>query len=83
MKEIQAGLKIIQAIGLEKASLTTHINLATHIADQQYSPHFKYALSIEQRLLIPDKVDILLDFFDKELGKQCDIYSFLKIFMLF
>lgn len=82
MKEIQAGLKIIQAIGLEKASLTTHINLATHIADQQYSPHFKYALSIEQRLLIPDKVDILLDFFDKELGKQCDIYSFLKILCL-
>lgn len=82
LKEIQSGLKIIQAIGLEKASLATHINLATYIASQQYSPHFKFALSIEQRLLFPEKLDILLDFLDKELGKQCDIYSFLKIFCL-
>jgi hypothetical protein len=82
LKKIQENLEKVKLIKEERGSLTTHINLADHIAKKQKSPLARNYLIMEQSILAGDISNEVYEFIDNELTKKNEEYNLLKIICL-
>ena len=82
LKKIQENLEKVKLIKEERSSLTTHINLADHIAQNQKSPLARNYLIMEQSILAGDITNEIYEFIDNELTKKSEEYNLLKIICL-
>ena len=82
MKKIQENLEKVKMIKEERSSLTTHINLADHIAKKQKSPLANNYLLMEQSILAGDISNEIFEFIDNEMTKKSEEYNLLKILCL-
>ena len=82
MKKIQENLEKVKLIKEERSSLTTHINLADHIAQKQKGPNANNYLIMEQKILAGDISNETFEFIDNELTKKSEEYNLLKILCL-
>ena len=82
LKKIQENLEKVKIIKEERSSLTTHINLADHIAKKQKSPLARNYLIMEQSILAGDISNEVYEFIDNELTKKNEEYNLLKIICL-
>jgi hypothetical protein len=82
MKKIQENLEKVKLIKEERSSLTTHINIADHIAQKQKGPCANNYLIMEQKILAGDISNETFEFIDNELTKKSEEFNLLKILCL-
>ena len=82
MKKIQENLEKVKLIKEERSSLTTHINLADHIAQKQKKPSAINYLIMEQSILAGDISNEIYEFIDNELTKKSEEFNLLRILCL-
>ena len=66
----------------EKGPMTEHISLAEYITKTQQVPTYKEYIQFEQLLLAGDLPQMLHEYYEKEMGKQNDIYKILRLMII-
>ena len=66
----------------EKGPMTEHISLAEYITKTQQVPTYKEYIQFEQLLLAGDLPQMLHEYYEKEMGKQNDLYKILRLMII-
>ena len=74
--------KYKQLIKEEEGPMIEHISLANYITHNQNNPGYLEYLKFEQLMLAGDLPENLHDYYEKEIGKQTDLYKILKLLCL-
>lgn len=74
--------KYKQLIKEEEGPMIEHISLANYITHNQNNPGYLEYLKFEQLMLAGDLPENLHDYYEKEIGKQTNLYKILKLLCL-